>query len=97
MRDRQFKGLRQEHGHAVAAREAVGLQHVGETARHLRDFVERGARDRAILVDIDQRQPASTVRIAVAARGRHVEAIGNVPAEIAVEFVVGGGFGEHGA
>jgi hypothetical protein len=35
--------------------------------------------------------------MAVATRGCHVEAIRNVPAEIAVEFVVSGSFGEHGA
>ena len=34
--------------------------------------------------------------MAVAARGRDVEARGNIPAEIAVEGVVIGGFGEHG-
>ena len=50
---------------------------------------------RAVLVDIDQRQPAGAVGMAVAARGRDVEARRDVPAEIAVEFVVGGGFGEH--
>jgi hypothetical protein len=95
MRDRQLQRLRQEHRDAVAADKAVGLQHIGETARGLRHLVERGARDGAALVDIDQRQAAGAVGMAVAARGRHVEARGDVPAKIAVEFVVGCGFGEH--
>jgi hypothetical protein len=33
--------------------------------------------------------------MAVAAGGRDVESIGDMPAEIAVEFCVVGGFGEH--
>ena len=96
MRDRQFQRLRQEHRDAVAADEAIGLQHIGEPARHLRDLVERGPRRGAVLVDIDQREAARAVGIAVAARGRDVESRRDVPAEIAVELVVGGGFGEHG-
>ena len=67
----------------------VRLQHIGEAARHVGDLVERGARGAAILVDIDQRQPAAAVGMAVAARGRDVEPRRDVPAEIAVEgFVV---------
>ncbi len=97
MRDRQFQRLRQEHRDAVALHETVGLEHVGKAPRHLRDLVERGARGGAVLVDIDQRQPARSVRVPIAARVRHVEASRNVPAEIAVEIVIGGGFGEHGA
>ncbi len=62
----------------------------------LRDLVERGARGRTVLIDIDQRQPAGAVRMTIAARGRHVETRGDVPAEVAIELVVGGGFGEHG-
>ena len=89
MGDRQFEGLRQEHRHAVAARKAVGFQDVGKTARLLGNLVERGARGRAVLVDIDQRQPPGAIRVTVAARGRHVEARRDIPAEVAVELVVG--------
>ena len=46
MRDRQFQRLRQEHRDAVAAHKAVGLQHIGKTARQLAHLVERGARAR---------------------------------------------------
>ena len=96
MRDRQFQRLRQEHRDAIAALKPIGLQYVGKTARHVGDLVERGTRGAAILVDIDQRQTAAAVGMAVAAGGRHVEARRDVPAEIAVEFVVGRSFGEHG-
>ena len=89
MGDRQFEGLRQEHRDAVAARKTIGFQDVGKTARLLGDFVERGARGRAVLVDIDQRQPLGAIRVTVAARGRHVEARRDIPAEVAVELVVG--------
>ena len=97
MRDRQFQRLRQKRRDPVAARKPVGLQHIGEAARQRAHLVERGARRAAVLVDIDQRQPAGAVGMAVAARGRDVEARRDVPAEVAVEFGVVGGFGEHDA
>ena len=96
MRDRQFQRLRQEHRDAIAANQAVRLQHVGKTAGELGYLVERRPRRRAVLVDIDQREAAGAVGVAVAAHGGEVEPSRNVPAEIAVEGVVVGGFGEHG-
>ena len=97
VRDRQFQRLRQEHRDAVAAHQAVGGQHIGEAARGVRDLVERGARGTAILIDIDQRETAAAVGMTVAARGRHVEARRDIPAEIAAELVVGSGLLEHSA
>ena len=96
MRDRQFQRLRQEHRDAVAARKTVGLQHIGKTARHLATSSNEVRVARAVLIDIDQRQTAGAIGMAVAARGRDVEPRRDVPAEVAVEFVVVGGFGEHG-
>ena len=49
----------------------------------------------AVLVDIDQRQPSAAVGMAVAAHGGDVEPRRDVPAEVAVEGFVVGGFGEH--
>src|SRR5439155_10711036 len=92
----QFEGLRQEHRDAVAAHNTVSLQLIGEAARGIRDLVEGGARGAAVLIDIDQREAAGAVGMAIAAGCRNVEARGDVPAEIAVELVVGPGFGEHG-
>ena len=89
MRDRQFQRLRQEHRDAVAAGEPIRLQHIGEAARHLGDLVEGGARGGAVLVDIDQRETAGAVGMAIAARLRHVEARRDIPAEISIELVVG--------
>ena len=96
MHDRQFQRLRQEHRDAVAAPEAILPQHIGEPAGHFGHLVERGARRRTVLVDIDQRQPPRTVGMAVAAGGGDIEPRRDVPAEIAVEGVVVGGLGEHG-
>src|SRR4029077_14008447 len=81
---------------AVDANQPVRLQHIGETARHHGHLVERGARGNTILVDIDQRWPIRAVGVTVAAGGRDVEACRNVPAEIADELVVTGGFRKHG-
>lgn len=96
MRDGQFERLRQEHRNAVATHEAVGIKHIGEAARGVRDLVERGAHGAAILVDIDQREPPGAVGMTIAAGGRHVEAHGDFPAEVAIELVVGFGFLKHG-
>src|SRR5229473_1283454 len=52
-------------------------------------------RSTAVFIDIDQRETVSAVSVTVAARGRDVEPRRDVPAEIAVEFFVVGGFGEH--
>src|SRR5258707_312044 len=96
MRNRQFQRLRQKHRNAVAARKAIGFQHIGEAAGEVADVVERMPRRAAVLVDIDQRQPVGAIGVAVAARGRDVEPHWDIPAEAAVEVVVIGGFGEHG-
>ena len=96
MHDRQFQRLRQEHGDAIAAHQAVGLQHVGEAPGEIAKLVERGARGAAVFIDIDQRQPRAAIGVAVAARGCDIEARRNLPAEAAIEVVVIGGFGEHG-
>src|SRR5258707_14009443 len=96
MRDRQFQRLRQEYRDAVAAHEPVRPQHIGEAARHLGDLIERRAGHVARLVEIDQREFARAVGMTVAAGGRDIEARRDIPAEVAVELVVTGGFGEHG-
>jgi hypothetical protein len=95
MRDRQFQRLRQEHRDAVAALEAVRFEHIGKAAREFGNLVERGGDRSAVFIDIDQREPAASVGMAIAAGGRKVKAIRNIPAKVAVEFCVVGGFGEH--
>jgi hypothetical protein len=95
MRDRQLQRLRQKHRDAVAARKPVGLQHIGKRTRQRPHFVKRGALRAALLVDIDQRQPARAVGMAIAAGGRDVEPRRHVPAEVAIEFCVVGGLDEH--
>ena len=95
MRDRQFQRLRQKHRDAVAANQAVRLQHVGEAAREIGYLIERGPRRHAILVDIDQRQPSRAIGMTVAAQGGEIEPRRDIPAEVAVEGFVVGGFGEH--
>src|SRR5262245_50616905 len=96
MRDRQFQRLRQKHRDAVTARKSVRSQHIGKASRGVCDLVETRARRGAVLIDVDQRKPARTISVTVAAGGREIEARRDVPAEIAGELVVGGGFGEHG-
>src|SRR6516164_2596624 len=96
MRDRQFKGLRQEHADAVAAHKSVALQHIGETAGIVCNLVKRRARRGAALIDIDQCEPFVSIGMAVAAGCSNVEARWDIPAEVAVELVIIGSFGEHG-
>ncbi len=96
MRHRQFQRLRQKHADAIAALQAVRLQHVGEAAREIAQLVEAGVGDAAVRVEIDQRQFSRAIGMAVAGGGRDVEARRHLPAEIAIEFVVVGGLGEHG-
>ena len=79
----------------MTADQSVGLQHVGEAARQRLHFVERGALRGAVLIDKDQRRLACAVGMAVAAGGGNVEPRRDVPAEVAVEFGVVAGFGEH--
>src|ERR1700752_5196234 len=95
MRNRQFKGLRQEDRNAIAARKSLRRQHIGKAARMVGDLIETRARRGAVLVDVDQRKPARAVRVTVATGGRKIEARWNLPAEVAVELVVGCCFGEH--
>jgi hypothetical protein len=88
--------LRQEHRDAVAAHEAIGLQHIGKAFGKIADLVERQPPRAAVLIDINQRELAGAIGMAIARNRGDVELRRNVPAEVAIELVVVVGFGELG-
>ena len=70
MRDRCLRHLRQQHGNAVAARDAMRPQHIGQPIALGLQPIEADPVEPAIGMQMQQRQTAAAIRPAVAAIDR---------------------------
>ena len=88
MGDRGLRHLRQQDRQPVATRKSMGDQRIGEPIGLLAEVVERELGYSPGIGDIDQRQPASSVRVPVTGVDTHVITRWDGPGEIPVKTVV---------
>jgi hypothetical protein len=96
MGDRRLRRLRQQDRHAVAAREPVAGQRVGEAVGEALQIVEAEMPLGAVLVEMDEGETVASVGVAVADVDADVVAVGHRPAEGADERLVVGRLRQHG-
>ena len=92
MRDRRLEALRQDDGDPVARTDAVPRERAGETTRAGGEFAEGQRRGGRLAAILDQADPVRVLACPPVGAGLgDVEARRKVPAEAAIEVVVGGG------